>query len=125
MSADQLQIFNIAIHADNSGQDDVALHARCAGKRWITRLNSLDQQASRNTLRDTHTLRDDWLKSRNIGETRGRADNASDNATELSSRNSTRNTADHTGGNSQRRRRLFFLNHFDFLRNPGWSAQLA
>src|SRR5580700_6259177 len=120
VSADQLQVFDVAFLADLSLQDDDALNASLTRQWRIHRLRLPDQQSGEYARRNPDTRWRCHLRRRN----RYGAEHAANNAAHGSARNAARDTA-HYAGRSHGRRRLVFLNHFDFLRNLGGRAQFA
>src|SRR4051812_25684248 len=122
VTADQLQILNVAVLADLRLQHYRTLNARLTSERRIRGLDLADQKPGLHARRYTHTL---WSGDLGQGHVRARAGNAAEHAAHGASRDTARNSAQYACRRHNRRRRLFFLNHLDFLWNLGRSAQLA
>src|SRR6266576_996647 len=122
VTADQLQVLDVASLADLRLQDHRSLNTSLTRQRRVRRIYPADQQALRNARRHTYALRGGDLRHSNV---RSRAGYAAQHAAHRPARYSTRNSAHDARRGHDRWRRLFFLNHLNFLRNLGRSAQLA
>src|SRR6185312_338061 len=113
MPTDDMKVLYSSVFPDNCLENHGSLNASLACQGRISGTNFVNQQTLRHALRDAYALRSHSLRYRSGAG--GSADNAADHATHGAARYATRNAAHHA--HRARRRRVFFLNHLNFLRN--------